>query len=128
MKTCFFAIVVSVLMLLSPAIQKAHAGSSGDPMRDVVVDSLYGAVAGALIGAATLAFVEHSDEHDDNIKIGAGAGLILGATYGTFKLYKGLAQIEDGVLTVQIPTVQWTVDGSIARGAAWNIGLLSVAF
>ena len=128
MKSCFAAIVVSVLMLMLPAVQEAHAGASGDPMRDIVMDSLYGGLGGALIGAATLAFGDDSSKHEDNVKIGAGVGVILGAIYGTVQLSRGLAQIEDGILTVQFPAVQWTIDGSARKGSVWKANLLSISF
>jgi len=54
---------------------------------DVVLwDSLVGAGIGALIGAATLAFMDHPGDHLERIPQGAALGVIAGAAFGFYEI------------------------------------------
>ncbi len=122
------AVVIFSLLVASLPAQVVYAGRS-DSLSEVVMDGLYGGLAGAIVGAATLAFVDRASEHEDNIKVGAGAGVILGTVYGTAKLSRALAEVKDGTMTVQLPAIQLTTDASVERGAtSFNLNLFQLSF
>jgi len=114
------------VMQISTGAAFAH---SQDSLQDVVTDSLYGGLAGAIIGVATLAFVDEPGDHADNIKVGAGIGVILGSIYGTVKVSRSVAQWENGTMTAQFPAVQLDVDASSNRVVPlWKLNLLHIAY
>ncbi len=127
MKKLSVLILFTLLAGLVP-LNVVHAHSR-DSISEVAVDGLYGGLAGALIGAATLAFVDKPSLHEDNIKVGVGVGIILGSAYGSIKLSRSLTYLEDGKMMAQFPTIELIPDASIKRGALlWNIKLFQTAF
>ncbi len=124
MKKLSIVVLVSFFLSLLPSTQTVYADSN--PIKEVAVNSLYGALVGTLIGAATLAFDKSSDDRA-RITKGAAIGLVLGATYGVAKLTHAIAEIKDGTMTVQIPTIQWT-PASANSGLDWKVDLLHFTF
>ncbi|MBN2297184.1 MAG: hypothetical protein JXM72_01250 [Deltaproteobacteria bacterium] len=76
-------ITLSLLVLLFALPARSHAGSS---LEIVLWDSLMGAGIGALAGAATLAFMEHPNDHLERIAQGASVGLICGLGFGIYEI------------------------------------------
>jgi NhaP-type Na+/H+ or K+/H+ antiporter len=74
-----FAFVLALFAL--PA--QSHAGSS---LEVVFWDSLMGAGIGALVGGATLAFMEHPSDHYERIAQGASIGLVCGLGFGIYEI------------------------------------------
>lgn len=101
-------------------------------MQDVFMNGLYGGLAGALVGAATIAFTEEPEDHLENIGIGAGIGVIAGTAYGVLKSSRALAEVEDGKVTVQMPTVRPTLSMGGTSGPdphpLWQFDLVRVRF
>lgn len=126
MKRIGAVIVFSVLAAFLPA-KTVHAASS-DSLGRIVTDSLYGGAAGALVGAATLAFVDKAGDHTDNIGQGAAIGVILGAIYGTMKVSGPLAEVKDGKMTVKIPVIQIAPDASRKGALIFNLDLVRFSF
>jgi hypothetical protein len=52
----------------------------------VLVDSLWGAGIGGLVGGATLAFMDHPGHHLDRIYQGAAVGVICGVAFGLYEI------------------------------------------
>lgn len=73
--------IVSALNVLTTPV--AHA----DPMREFLTTSTYGALGGALVGAASLAFTEKPDGNLNNIARGASLGLYIGMMMGVYLAY-----------------------------------------
>jgi len=73
------ALVLSLFMLPCTS----HAESS---LEVVLWDSLLGAGIGALVGAATLAFMDHPGDHLERIAQGASVGLIGGIAFGFYEI------------------------------------------
>ncbi len=121
-------LVLFALFITMIPMDVVHAHKR-DSISDVAMDGLWGGLVGTLVGGATLAFVEHSSEHTDNIKIGAGVGIILGTAYGSMQLSRSLVQVNDGEMAVQIPVIEPTRDSS-TRGNTlfWKLNLIKIAF
>lgn len=125
MKKLSVLVLFFFLAELLPAAS-VYAGSR-DSLSEVVMDGLYGGLAGTLIGAATLAFVDKASEHEDHIKIGAGAGIILGSIYGTVRVSRALVEIKDGTIVAHTPTI--LPGASLQRGGLlWNVNLFQITF
>ena len=52
----------------------------------VAEDSLWGALIGALVGTAALAFRDHPGDHLDLISRGAAVGLVCGVGFGFYEI------------------------------------------
>jgi hypothetical protein len=52
----------------------------------VLVDSLWGAGIGALVGGATLAFMNNPGHHLDRVYQGAAIGVICGVAFGIYEI------------------------------------------
>lgn len=52
----------------------------------VLVDSLWGAGIGALVGGATLAFMNNPGHHLDRVYQGAAIGVICGVAFGLYEI------------------------------------------
>ncbi len=127
MKKIGVAIVFSILVAVLP-VKTVHAADS-DSLGRIVRDSLYGGAAGALVGAATLAFVDKAEDHYSNIWKGAAIGVIAGAVYGALKVSGPLAEVKDGKMTVHIPAIQPAPDPSSLKGALiFNMEMVRVSF
>jgi len=52
----------------------------------VLVDSLWGAAIGGLVGGATLAFMNNPGHHLDRVYQGAAIGVICGVAFGLYEI------------------------------------------
>ena len=100
-------------------LQSSLCRAEDNVFRELFVDSLYGAVSGAIIGGAILVFKDKPLDHLDYMGYGAAAGVLAGATYGTYKIGKALAQIDHGKVRFAIPAIiPDFIDGTSARGSS----------
>lgn len=120
--------VLLLLMLVSLVPGVAHARRD-NAMEEVLIDGFYGGLAGALVGAAFMAFKENPGDHLDDIAIGAGVGVIAGTLYGIGRAARAFAEIEDGRLTVQAPTLRFDLE-PVGNGfhPRWSADLIRVDF
>ena len=81
MKKLIVTLSLALALFALPA--RSHAGSS---LEIVLWDSLLGAGIGALVGAATLPFMEHPNDHLNRIAQGASVGLICGLGFGLYEI------------------------------------------
>lgn len=58
-----------------------------EPMREFVMSATYGVLAGALVGAASLAFTENPGENLNRVARGASLGLYAGILLGVYIVY-----------------------------------------
>ncbi|MBI3802696.1 MAG: hypothetical protein HY282_02910 [Nitrospirae bacterium] len=100
-------LAVLFLLLLEIVPPSAHAD---DTAKQVFTDGFYGGLAGALVGAAVMAFTKHPSDHLKDIAVGAGAGVIAGTLYGIGKASRAFAEIDNGHLTVQLPTLRFEAE------------------
>ena len=71
------------------------ASQSDSEMKAFVTSSTYGVLAGALVGAATLAFTENPSDHLRNVAKGASLGLYAGILLGVYVVYLVPGQMEE---------------------------------
>lgn len=70
---------------------KARADSS----REFMMSAAYGALAGTLVGAATLAFSDRPGDNLNNVARGASIGLYAGILLGLYVIYGGPSEDSD---------------------------------
>ncbi len=119
MKKIVAVIVFSVFVALLP-VKTVYAES--DSLKRILTDGLYGGAAGALVGAASLAFVDNAGDKTSNIGQGAAIGVILGVIYGTAKVSGAFAEVKDGKLLVDIPAIQ------LFSNTAVGVNVVKVSF
>jgi hypothetical protein len=99
LKRCI-AIVVTLVFMATPCLAAENA------FKTVFEDSMYGGLAGGLVGAALLVFTKKPVDHLDYIAYGAAGGVLVGAAYGVLTTSKSLAEIENGKVKFAIPTIK----------------------
>lgn len=118
-------LVAVVLICLAPRVSDAQSDYS---LKEVVVDAMYGGLAGALIGAATMTFEEKPSDHWEKVQVGVGVGVILGSLYGTVRVSRSLVELKSGTMAVQFPSLSIDPVASHEKGVlAWSIPLLSIS-
>ncbi|MFQ5543645.1 MAG: hypothetical protein ACE5FY_04760 [Nitrospiria bacterium] len=121
-------VVVLLLTLMASVIipAQAKARNTGGT-REVLENSFYGGLTGALIGAAFLAFREKPSDHYEDIRIGAAAGVIIGTLYGLARTTQAFAEYQNGSVAFHIPTLQFDVD-SKNNAVTGSADLLRIPF
>lgn len=74
--------VLLALVLVAPPTE-TYAASQ---LQVVAEDTLWGALIGALVGTAALAFRDHPSDHLDLITRGAAVGLVCGVGFGFYEI------------------------------------------
>jgi ABC-type Fe3+-siderophore transport system permease subunit len=123
----FISLIICCAMLASAAT--AFAGDNA--FRDIFEDAFYGGAAGALVGAALLAFTKKPANHLDYLGYGAASGVLVGTVYGVAKSARSLAQIDNGIVKFAMPTVIPDLSDSPATrqtNITWRASLLRGTF
>jgi hypothetical protein len=81
MKKGLIIISLCLAFFMLPAQSKA-----AQTLEVVLVDSLWGAGIGALVGGATLAFMDNPGHHFDRVYQGAAVGIICGVAFGLYEI------------------------------------------
>jgi hypothetical protein len=81
MKKGLIIISLCLAFLMLPEQSRAAA-----PLEVVLVDSLWGAGIGTVVGAATLAFMDHPGDHLARIYQGTAAGVLCGVAFGLYEI------------------------------------------
>ena len=125
-------VLLFMLVYLFPDVAQARRDSAvgrDNAMEEVLVNGFYGGLAGGLVGAAFMAFKKHPGDHLKDIAVGAGVGVIVGTLYGIGKASRAFAEVQDGTLTVQMPTIQFDLEPAGKRfQPRWSADLLRVPF
>jgi len=127
-------IVVIVLMSLIGVIdgmspRKTIGAEAGFEI--ILKDGLYGGLAGALVGTATLAFTDDPSDHLDRIAYGAAIGVIVGTVFGIAQAsHSSFVQLENGRVTVGLPVPDGRIGSGLkgSNGSELRLGLLSWRF
>ncbi|SNB45681.1 hypothetical protein [Geobacter sp. DSM 9736] len=100
--------------LISVTITPCRAADSA--LKEMFEDGIYGALTGALLGAAALAFTHKPGKHLDYIAVGGAVGAIGGVAYGVVKSTRALAEVEDGKVKFALPTIMPDFPDDSVRG------------
>jgi hypothetical protein len=84
-------LVVPLMVTMIVAPSRAHA----DPTREFMMSAAYGALAGTLVGAATLAFSDRPGDNLNKVARGASVGLYVGILLGLYVVYGGPSEDSD---------------------------------
>jgi len=76
-------IIISLCIAFFMLPQQSRAAQT---LEVVLIDSLWGAGIGALMGGATLAFMDHPGDHLERIYQGAAIGLFCGVGFGLYEI------------------------------------------
>lgn len=90
----------------------------------IMKDTAYGALTGAIIGTALLAFQDDPEDKLEYISYGAAAGAIVGAVFGVYEA-TSFVEIENGKTKIAMPTIKTKVTG---KEKVANADLLKVKF
>jgi hypothetical protein len=96
---------ISVITCCAILASAASVFASDNVFREVFEDGFYGGAAGALVGAALMAFAKKPADHLDYMGYGAASGILVGSAYGLAKSARSLAQIDKGSIRFALPTV-----------------------
>jgi len=130
-RTVSFFVLLFMLVYLFPETAQARRDSfsQDNAMQEVFVDGLFGGLAGALVGGAFMAFKKHPGDHWNDVAIGAGVGIIAGTLYGIGKASRAFAEVQDGTVMVQMPTIRFDLEAA-GKGLQprWSADLVRVPF
>lgn len=108
----FFAVLLSVLI-----VGWSKCGfAEEDRVKEVLMDSLYGGLAGVVVGAVVLAFTKKPGDHLEYMAYGAAGGALAGTTYALVKCPKPLAELDNGKVTIGVPTIMPDIRDTNSKG------------
>jgi hypothetical protein len=96
--------LISMLTIIT-VLSATASFASENTFKEIFQDAFYGGAAGALVGAAFMAFTKKPVDHLDDMGYGAAAGILVGAAYGVTKTARSLAEIDNGRVRIAIPTI-----------------------
>jgi hypothetical protein len=79
-----FAAALMLMGLFQQLTSIAFAQSTEERFQDVFITAGYATAFGAALGAASLSFYEHPEEHMKDVAVGASLGFIGGTLLGTY--------------------------------------------
>ena len=123
--------LISLITCCAMLASAAPAFAGDNAFRDIFEDAFYGGAAGALVGAALLAFTRKPANHLDYLGYGAASGVLVGSVYGVVKSASSLAQIDNGIVRFAMPTVFPDLSDSPASrqtNITWRASLLRGTF
>jgi hypothetical protein len=88
------------------------------PVKELFENSLYGGLAGTLVGGALLAFTHKPGDHLEYLYYGAASGVIAGVAYSVAKQTSALFSMEDGKVRLAMPTIIPELRETNGRGAS----------
>ncbi|RQW88897.1 MAG: hypothetical protein EHM79_04740 [Geobacter sp.] len=91
-----------------------HAAETA--FKEIAKDSIYGGLAGTMVGAAVMAFSRKPGDHLEYMAYGAAAGVLGGAAYGYFTS-RALIEVDKGKVKFAIPTVIPDLEGSSKKSS-----------
>ncbi len=109
------AILVATAAIPCFAAEDAYRAEK-TPCKDILKSSVYGGLAGTLVGAAMLAFTRKPGDHLDRMAVGAAAGALMGAGYGVVKTTRSLVEVEDGNVKFAMPTIMPDIKETNSKG------------
>ena len=123
--------IICLITLVSLLTTTTASFASDNTFREIFQDAFYGGAAGALVGAAFMAFTKKPADHLENMGYGAAVGVLAGAAYGVAKSARSFAEIDNGRVRIAMPTIiPDLVESSATRQATitWRAEILRGTF
>jgi len=105
-------IIVTLLFSFFTLTFSGMAEARESTVKFILKDGFYGALVGALVGGAALAFSGNPEDHYDFISKGAAIGAVAGVGYGFYQANQSTATLQNGTVTVSLPAPQLYVASS----------------
>ena len=96
-------------------------------MKTIFMDTFYGMAAGALIATA-VSLTQDDPDWGANVGAGAAIGGIAGALFGIATEVKYLASLEDGHMSLGMPSLSAGVDKGERHGLIYTAGIFQCKF
>ena len=93
----------------------------------VLVDTLYGAATGTIIGAALMLFTSEPSDHWEYIGYGTATGAIAGMMFGVYEA-TAFVEMDDNTIKIAMPTVTTSSNAIAGGGIQTTMDLLRVRF
>ncbi|WP_243371327.1 hypothetical protein [Geotalea sp. SG265] len=110
------AVLLTIIAAVPSFAADDHKTLERNPFKEIFTNSIYGGLAGTVVGGALLAFTRHPADHVDRLAYGAAAGALLGAGYGVVKATRSLMEVEDGKVKFAMPTIMPDIKETNSRG------------
>ena len=96
-------IVLAILFITCGSVSASETNLAGK----MFIDGFLGGLVGTMIGGATMLLTHHPSDHTDNLRYGAGIGVIAGSIYGVadYAYDRSVARVEDGKVKFAMPSV-----------------------
>lgn len=133
-------IIPGVLMVLATSLMTSTYAVGGEnlaaspytrggenQMKTIFMDTFYGMAAGALIASA-ISLTQDNPDWGANVGAGAAIGGIAGALFGIATEVKYLASLEDGHMSLGIPSLSASVDKGERHGPIYTAGIFQYKF
>ncbi len=99
----FFRLVTLSLTAFFLAVWSAPCHAAESALKEILTDSLYGGLSGALVGGAVMAFARKPGDHLEYIGYGVAGGVLAGAVFG---FGKALVEMDNGKVKFSMPTIK----------------------
>ncbi len=109
----FISVIFSTMFLF---LIQAPCHAAETAFKEIVQDSIYGGIAGTVVGVAVLAFSHKPGDHLEYMAYGAAAGVLGGAAYGYFTS-RALVEVDNGKVTLAIPTVMPDFQSTLTKSS-----------
>jgi len=117
------------VILVAGMVLWCSSVSFADDARGKIImkDTLYGAITGALVGAAFLVFSDEPQDHLEYIAYGAAAGTLAGVLFGTYEV-TALATYDNGDIKLAVPTIKTRVVGNLEKEIQASVDIVKISF
>jgi hypothetical protein len=96
-------VIMAVMLSLGWSVPQAAAEGV---VKNVFEDAFYGGLVGALLGGASLAFMDNRSDHLENIAYGGAFGVFAGVGYSIYKSnVRSFVEYDQGKMRFALPTV-----------------------
>jgi len=105
----------------------SYARGEENQMKTIFMDTFYGMAAGALIATA-VSLTQDDPDWGANVGAGAAIGGIAGALFGIATEVKYMASLEDGHMSLGMPSLSARVDKGNRLGLLYTAGIFQYKF
>jgi hypothetical protein len=84
-----------LILVVSLSLSSLPSTARADATREFILSCTYGALAGSIVGAATLAFSDKPGDNLNKVARGASLGLYAGILLGLYVVYGGPSEDDD---------------------------------